>query len=63
MIKITIHYRYTREIRPDQQTLRMEYQVHDFDVAYELTSKIHEDLDDAGYTISHVDISEEVIFP
>ena len=61
MIKVTIDYRYTREIQRDQQTLRLEYQVLDFDVAYELTNKIHEDLDDAGYTISHVDISEEVI--
>lgn len=54
--KVTIDYRYTREVNRDASNLKSEIMM--IDVDYDLIKQIHETLDDAGYTITHVDIAE-----
>ena len=61
MIKVVIDYRYTREVNRDSAHHKMELDIVDFD--FDLVDKIYEVLDDYGYTVEHVNMSEEVVFP
>lgn len=61
MIKVIVEYHYTREINHESTFAQMTFEVLEFDDAYDMLNKLHEIWDDAGYTITHVGISEEVI--
>lgn len=61
MIKVTVDYHYTREINRGYTQSQMSFEVLEFDDAYDMLNKLHEIWDDAGYTITHVDVAEEVV--
>ena len=54
--KVTFNYSYTREVNRDLRDIKAEISMIDID--YDMIKQMHETLDDAGYTISHVDIAE-----